>query len=155
MTVRPNSQLVAGCLRRSDNSSAESLLANTASPQKRFWGFQVFISSLPRVDADIMPQLFTPNFMRCWMNNLSSQDRYLHKAAQQTANIVQDVAKANPKVGFALLSRLIGKHGRADFDKVTKTKTVERILSNLNEEGVREYVGYLKGVVVKDDDSDR
>ena len=89
------------------------------------------------------------------MNNLSSSDRYLHKAAQQTASIVQDVAKAHPNVGFALLSRLIGKHGRADFDRATKTKTVERILGSLNEEGVREYVAYLKGVVVKDDESDR
>lgn len=86
--------------------------------------------------------------MRCWMNNLSSQDRYLHKAAQQTARIVQDVVKAHPKVGFALLSRLVGKHGRMDFDKATKTKTVEGILASLDVKGVVEYVQYLQGIVV-------
>jgi DNA polymerase phi len=99
-----------------------------------------------------MPLIFTPNFMRCWINNLSSPDRYLHKVAQQIAKLVQDVIKENPKVGFTLLSQLVGKHGRPDFDKVTKTKTVEGIMGALNGEGVAEFVTYLQGVVVAKDE---
>lgn len=125
----------------------ESLFANTSSPQRRYWGFQVFQRALPLADIWTMPQLFTPNFMRCWMNNLSSSDRYLHKAAQGTAKVVQEVAKENPNVGFALLSRLIGKGGRPDFDKATKTKTVEAIMGSLDTAGVEEYVMYLLSVI--------
>lgn len=86
--------------------------------------------------------------MRCWMNNLSSPDRYLHKAAQQIAKKVQGIIKENPKVGFTLLSQLVGKHGRPDFDKVTKTKTVESIMGKLNEEGVKDFVDFLKETIL-------
>ncbi|TYJ59151.1 hypothetical protein B9479_000140 [Cryptococcus floricola] len=126
----------------------ESLFSNTASPQRRFWGFQVFERAFPILPESQMPLIFTPNFMRCWVNNLSSPDRYLHKAAQQIAKRVQEVIKGNPKVGFTLLSQLVGKHGRTDFDKVTKTKTVESIMGNLNEEGARDFVDYLKDIIM-------
>ncbi|KAK6907306.1 hypothetical protein I203_101296 [Kwoniella mangroviensis CBS 8507] len=126
----------------------ESLFSNTASPQRRYWGFQVFERSLPLLPSESMPLIFTPNFMRCWINNLSSSDRYLHKAAQQIAKKVQEVTKANSQVGFTLLSQLVGKHGKQDFDKVTKTKTVETIMGSLNCRGVRDYVKYLEEIVV-------
>ncbi|WWD16543.1 hypothetical protein CI109_100970 [Kwoniella shandongensis] len=125
----------------------ESLFSNTASSQRRYWGFQVFERALPLLPPSQMPLIFTPNFMRCWMNNLSSADRYLHKAALQIAKRVQDVIKENPKVGFTLLSQLVGKHGRQDFDKVTKTKTVESIMGSLNVDGVKEFVTYLQSII--------
>ncbi|WWC60265.1 uncharacterized protein I303_102832 [Kwoniella dejecticola CBS 10117] len=126
----------------------ESLFSNTASPQRRYWGFQVSEKSLPLLSASSMPLIFTPNFMRCWMNNLSSSDRYLHKAALQIAKKVQEVTKENSQVGFTLLSQLVGKHGRTDFDKVTKTKTVESIMGSLNVKGTRDYVRYLQDIIV-------
>ncbi|KAK8861548.1 hypothetical protein IAR55_002370 [Kwoniella newhampshirensis] len=125
----------------------ESLFSNTASSQRRYWGFQVFERALPLLPPSQMPLIFTPNFMRCWMNNLSSADRYLHKAALQIAKRVQDVIKENPKVGITLLSQLVGKHGRPDFDKVTKTKTVESIMGSLNADGVKEFVAYLQSII--------
>ncbi|WWC68679.1 uncharacterized protein I206_102613 [Kwoniella pini CBS 10737] len=131
----------------------ESLFSNTASPQRRYWGFQVFERSLPVLSASSMPLIFTPNFMRCWMNNLSSSDRYLHKAAMQIAKKVQEVTKENSQVGFTLLSQLVGKHGRTDFDKVTKTKTVESIMGSLNVEGTRDYVKYLQDIIVSSDEN--
>lgn len=86
------------------------------------------------------------------MNNLSSPDRYLHKAAIQIAHQVQRIVKSNPSVGFTLLATLVGKHGRQDFDRVTKTKTVESIMGSLNAAGVTDYVRYLQAVVVSADD---
>lgn len=70
----------------------------------------------------------------------------------QIAKALQGTVESNPKVGFTLLSQLVGKHGRPDFDKVTKTKLVETIMGNLSTEGVDEYVVYLQGVIVGLDD---
>lgn len=61
----------------------ESLFASTSSPERKYWGFQVFQKALPRVNANDMPMLFTKNFMRSWINHLSNSDRYLHKIARQ------------------------------------------------------------------------
>lgn len=125
----------------------ESLFASTSSSERKYWGFQVFEKSLPLLSSEQMPLVFTPNFMRSWMNNLSGEDRYLHKVAVRIAKLVQDVVKSEPKVAFTLLSQLVGKHGRPDFDRVTKTKTVEGIMSNLSGEGVRDYVTYLQRLI--------
>ena len=91
--------------------------------------------------------------MRSWTNHLASSDRYLHKAALNLAVQVQDLVKSSPALGFTMLEALIQK-GKLDFDKVTKTKTVESIMGSLTVEGVGQYVGYLKGLSTGVEDSD-
>ncbi|GMK55691.1 hypothetical protein CspeluHIS016_0207470 [Cutaneotrichosporon spelunceum] len=130
----------------------EALFANTSSAERKYWGFQVFERALPLLPAESVPLIFTPNFMRSWMNNLSSSDRHLHKAAVQVARKVNEHVKADPTAGFTLLSQLVGKHGRPDFDRVTKTKTVEGIMSSLSVDGVEKYVAYLENVLVSEDE---
>ncbi|KAI0806965.1 DNA polymerase phi-domain-containing protein [Fomes fomentarius] len=121
----------------------ESLFASTSSPERKYWGFQVFQKALPRVNANDMPMLFTKNFMRSWINHLSNSDRYLHKIARQVATDIQKVVKNNPKNGFALILQLTGVNGSRQFDKLTKTKTVESILTSMDEDGIQSYIDYL------------
>ncbi|CCM03691.1 uncharacterized protein FIBRA_05836 [Fibroporia radiculosa] len=121
----------------------ESLFASTSSPQRKYWGFQVFQKALPRVSSADMPMLFTKNFMRSWINHLSNSDRYLHKAAKQVATDVQAIVKNNPTLGFTLILQLTGVHGSRQFDKLTKTKTVESILTSMDNAGIQNYIDYL------------
>ncbi|TFK42972.1 DNA polymerase phi-domain-containing protein [Crucibulum laeve] len=121
----------------------ESLFSSTASPQRKYWGFQVFQKALKRVTKDSMPMLFTKNFMRSWINHLSHRDRYLHKIAQQTVTEVETFVKSNPQLGFALILQLTGVNGSQQFDKLTKTKTVENILTSLHADGIKNYIEYL------------
>lgn len=121
----------------------ESLFSAASSPERKYWGFQIFQKALPRVAPADLPMLFTKNFMRSWINHLSNSDRYLHKIAKQVANDIQNVVKNNPTVGFTLILQLTGVHGSQQFDKLTKTKTVETILTNMNNEGIQNYIEYL------------
>lgn len=130
----------------------EALFANTSSAERKYWGFQVFERALPLLPSEAVPLVFTPNFMRSWMNNLSSADRHLHKAALQAARKVNEHVKADPTAGFTLLSQLVGKHGRPDFDRVTKTKTVEGIMASLTLDGVDKYVDFLESALVGSDE---
>ncbi|KAG6841689.1 hypothetical protein C0991_008327 [Blastosporella zonata] len=125
----------------------ESLFSSTASAERKYWGFQVFQKALPRVDQDTMPMLFTKNFMRTWINHLSKPDRYLHKIARQTVTDVQAFVQSNPHLGFALIFQLTGVNGSHQFDKLTKTKTVEGILTSMDAEGIKSYITYLLGQV--------
>ncbi|PCH38454.1 hypothetical protein WOLCODRAFT_115513 [Wolfiporia cocos MD-104 SS10] len=121
----------------------ESLFAATSSPERKYWGFQVFQKALPRVSSADIPMLFTKNFMRSWINHLSNSDRYLHKAARQVAADIQAHVKQNPTLGFTLILQLTGIHGSRQFDKLTKTKTVESILTSMDKEGIQTYIDYL------------
>ena len=87
--------------------------------------------------------VFTKNFMRSWINHLSNKDRYLHKIAQQTAAEVRAFVKDKPQSGFAIILQLTGVNGSKQFDKLTKTKTVETILASMKLEGIQSYVEYL------------
>ncbi|KAI8074718.1 DNA polymerase phi-domain-containing protein [Gongronella butleri] len=119
-----------------------------ASHGRRFWGFQVFNKLLPRLSDQQIPMVFTENFMRALVNNLSSNVRLLNKAARQTALVIEKVAVSNKQVGFALVSQLIGKHGQLRFDTVTRTKTVENILASMDNAGIQSYLSFLASLFV-------
>ncbi|KAL1748073.1 DNA polymerase phi-domain-containing protein [Schizophyllum fasciatum] len=132
----------------------DSLFSATASPHRKYWGFQVFQKALPRVDANTMPMLFTRNLMRSWINHLSHKDRYLHKIALQVASDVQSFVKSNPHLGFALILQLTGVNGSTQFDRLTHTKTVETILTSMDETGIKTYIEHLLEQVNPSDKSD-
>jgi hypothetical protein len=60
----------------------ESLFSATASAERKSWGFSVIEQALKDIPPNEIPLLFTKNFMRTWINHLSNQDRFLHKAAR-------------------------------------------------------------------------
>ena len=53
------------------------------------------------------------------------------------------MVKSNPTIGFTLILQLTGVHGSRQFDRLTKTKTVESILASMDNEGIRSYIDYL------------
>ncbi|KAL0096977.1 DNA polymerase phi-domain-containing protein [Phycomyces blakesleeanus] len=130
----------------------ETMFANTSSHGRKFWGFQLVEKVLPRLAPEQMPLIFTENFMRTFINNLSSDVRFLNKAAKHTATVLQTVAQDNKQVGFALVTQLIGKHGHQNFDNITKTKLVENLLATMDTAGVKSYLEFLAETFVKQDE---
>ena len=63
---------------------------------------------------------------------------------------IQNVVKSNPTIGFSLILQLTGVHGSRQFDKLTKTKTVESILTSMDDEGIQSYIEYLLEQVDED-----
>ncbi|CAE6439768.1 unnamed protein product, partial [Rhizoctonia solani] len=121
----------------------ESLFAATSSPERKSWGFQVFERALAVIPPEEYQYLFTANFMRTWINHLSFPDRHLHKAAKKTASEIVKAVERNPSVGFSLVTHLQGAHGSQQFDRITRTKTVETILASTDIEGVKKYTDSL------------
>ncbi|THG98713.1 hypothetical protein EW026_g3515 [Hermanssonia centrifuga] len=97
----------------------ESLFSSTSSPERKYWGFQVFQKALPRVPTALTVYLL------------------------YQANDIQTVVKNNPRLGFTLVLQLTGVHGSHQFDKLTKTKTVETLLTTMDNEGIQSYIEYL------------
>jgi DNA polymerase phi len=46
-------------------------------------------------------------------------------------------------MGFALILQLTGVNGSRQFDKLTKTKTVESMLTSMDADGIKHYIDYL------------
>lgn len=60
------------------------------------------------------------------------------------ASSIQKVGDKHPAIGFTLVLQLLGRHGSKQFDKITRTKTVENLISAADVDGVGRYVDYLK-----------
>jgi DNA polymerase phi len=131
----------------------------SASPERKFTGFQLIEVALKQAPPSLIPYCFTRNFIRTWINQLSRRDRYVHKAAvklvssydlhkgitnTQKASTVQVIVKQNPTTGFPLVMQLLGSNGSRDFDRITNTKTVEVILGHMTLPQIVEYVQFLQ-----------
>lgn len=60
--------------------------------------------------------------------------------------MLSEKAASSPHIALSLAMQLLGKHGHHKFDAITRTKTVENILSNLTAEGVLGYVKFAQSV---------
>jgi DNA polymerase phi len=64
---------------------------------------------------------------------------------------VQAFVQDKPQLGFALILQLTGVNGNQQFDKFTKTKTVESVLASLDAQGIKNYIDYI---LTQTDESD-
>ncbi|KAL9039795.1 MAG: hypothetical protein Q9180_002318 [Flavoplaca navasiana] len=109
----------------------EHLFSSISSEERKYWGFRLFQQLFGSASPDFLPDLFSPNFVRCLINQLASKERYLHLAAEKTIKSLLIRAENESSVASAALRGLISctSHLTVSFDDITKTKTVERLLA--------------------------
>ena len=108
----------------------DTLYSPSSSEERKYWGFLLVQRVIKDFPVDMLLNVFTPNFMRCLMNQLSIRDRYLHRAADKSLKGLLARARSQPlEKGPILRSLVIGPHGGVNFDKLTKTKTIETLLA--------------------------
>ncbi|KAI5961073.1 POL5 [Candida margitis] len=115
----------------------ESLFSEKSSHERKYWGFEIFIKFLGKLDHDL-DFLFTPNFMRCLINQSSHKSRTLHDIAVKVLLAITEKGSYSEKVAPTLLKCLLNESngGCWNFDLVTKSRTVDGILSTSNSENI-------------------
>ncbi|OBT85679.1 hypothetical protein VE02_05935 [Pseudogymnoascus sp. 03VT05] len=108
----------------------ENLFSASASRERKFWGFLLFQKMLTDSSdyKELLVSVFSPNLVRCLINHMSQEDRFLHRAAEKSLRAVQQMAEAHPHTIPTVLPKLIGDNGFYNFDQVTKTKTIDKML---------------------------
>lgn len=77
-----------------------------------------------------LDDVFTENTMVLLVNHLKIDERYLHKSARKVVQALQVRANREPKIVLPAMKGLsLSPWGLYDFDKVTKTKTVAKLLA--------------------------
>lgn len=119
-------------------------MAPNASVQSKYIGLVAFVACVSRADAQSVPSLITANFLRTVTNHLSKGDRTLHGIARQAVRSIPEAVKRHPSAGYSVLQALYtAPYGTIRFDAVTRTKTVEDIVSRLDREGIIAYKNWL------------
>lgn len=90
----------------------------------------VFEHALHKATTDAFPIIFSPNLMRCFMNQLASPDRYLHRIAERALNAILTRTDQEKHITTIIVDSLLrSQSGPVNFDQMTKTKSIQKLLS--------------------------
>lgn len=93
--------------------------------------------------------VFTKNLMRCFMNQLAVEDRYLHRIATKALKSIQARVGREPEFIVAAINGLMGATGAVNFDQITKTKTVERMISAVTADSLKEIIPLFEHMIAR------
>lgn len=124
----------------------DSFFSKNATDGQKFRGFMIFQLMLDGLGAQKtkINKLFGKNFMTCLMNQAAKEDRYLHRAATKALKSIEAKAAAFPITLPTLLQNLLGKNGAHNFDQRTSTKTVDRLLQNIDKSNEKKVLSALQ-----------
>lgn len=131
------------------NQSIDGLFAASSSQERKFWGFQVLSKVLNEAPEGFASCVFTKNAMRSLINQLSVQDRYLHKNALKASKAIQARVAREPEFLPPAIRGLMGPNGAVNFDQLTKTKTVEKMLGEAAPDALLEVIPFIADTIVK------
>lgn len=111
----------------------ETLFSEKSSHERKYWGFEIFIKFLTSVNSSDILCLFTPNFMRCLINQAAQSNRLLNKVSVKVLKIIVEISKRDFIKAPAILGCLIDKSigGCWNFDLVTKSKVTDSLVGIL------------------------
>jgi DNA polymerase phi len=83
------------------------------------------------------------------INQSKKDDRFLHSAALVALGSIQARVQQEPKSALPIFVALTSKNGSIDFDKITKTKTLEQILSTAEDDVLKKIVRHLNSLILR------
>ena len=132
-------------LRKSD-----TLFAASSSEERKYSGFLLFQQMTPIVPVHLLPDIFTKNLMRCLINQLASQERYLHRAAERSIKALIARARLDPNARAPILKAVLDPDkGDINFDKITKTKTVEFLISSVDDPAYEQLTDVYEDLILR------
>lgn len=125
----------------------DGLFAAGSSEERKYWGFLLFIKALNEAPLHLASLVFTKNLVRCLINQLAVEDRYLHRMAQKAAKSIHARVSKEPEFAAAAVNGLLGPSGSVNFDQITKTKTVDKIVVEASPDALKQIISLLERLI--------
>ncbi|GEQ68768.1 hypothetical protein JCM33374_g2437 [Metschnikowia sp. JCM 33374] len=111
----------------------DTLFAEKSSAERKFWGFEIFNKFLECLPGSMVGDLFTPNLMRCLINQSAQSNRLLNKISTKTINKIIETSHADLSKVVPCLQAVIDetKGGGWKFDQLTKSKLSDALIGVL------------------------
>jgi DNA polymerase phi len=93
--------------------------------------------------------LLSPNLMRTLINQTKKEDRFLHSAALAALTSVQLRVEQDAGTALPIFVALTTKYGSIEFDRITKTKTLEQILLSADDKSLIKIMRHLKSLILR------
>jgi DNA polymerase phi len=124
---------------------SDGLFAAASSDERKYWGFLLFMKIIDEGTLQRAEAIFTKNVVRCLMNQLAVEDRYLHRMAVKAAKTIQKRVSKEPVFASVVVKGLLS--GSLQFDQITKTKTVEKIVLEADAASLQKIIERLERLI--------
>jgi DNA polymerase phi len=94
--------------------------------------------------VQLLHAIFSPNAMRCIINQRAGQDRYLHEAAKGPLSQMVTRSKSDQESIPVMLKSLLSGNGAVDFDRLTKSKTTEDLFARARDDSAADAMTILQ-----------
>ncbi|MCJ1405050.1 DNA-directed DNA polymerase [Xylographa trunciseda] len=115
------------------------LFAAISSDERKYWGFLLFQKYFQVLPINPLRTILSPNFLRCMINQLASPERFLHRIADKSLRVIHSRIDGDPQIASVVIERLIA-NGYANFDSITKTKTIEKLLNQADLQALQDII---------------
>ncbi|CAD0053047.1 unnamed protein product [Aureobasidium pullulans] len=127
---------------------------------EKFWleavdRLQVVSMGISTAPVQLLHAVFSPNAMRCIINQRAGQDRYLHEAAKGPLSQMVTRSKSDQESIPVMLKGLLSGNGAVDFDRLTKSKTAEDLFARAKDESAKDALTLLQQLSAKPNAEDQ
>lgn len=133
----------------------EGLFAASASTERKSLGLQVVSMGISTAPVQLLQAVFSPNVMRCIINQRAGQDRYLHEAAKGPLTQMVNRSKTDQESIPVILKCLLSENGAVDFDRMTKSKTADDLFARAKGDSANEALAILQQLAAKPNAEDQ
>ncbi|KAF2157908.1 hypothetical protein K461DRAFT_290175 [Myriangium duriaei CBS 260.36] len=132
----------------------DGFFSTKASIERKAIGLQIVQSAIATAPHIVLNQIFSPNVLRSIINQRASTGNNLYVASQAPLSTLVGRTKADQQAVKPVVQALIGTAGLSNFDRLTRTKTLEDILSNAPVSDAAEILAIISGNVRQPKTSD-
>ena len=91
----------------------------------------------------LLPSLFSPNITRSIINQRTDASNSLHQTAKLPLTSLIARIKTSPEALPEALTAILGNNGVVNFDQLTKTRTIDELLSHVSKSSINQVLAIL------------
>ncbi|KAF4548989.1 DNA polymerase phi-like protein [Elsinoe fawcettii] len=127
----------------------DAFFSAKASSERKAIGLQVVRLAIARLDTSLVGEVLSPHVVRCIINQRSSPSNSLHTAVEVPLKALCQRSKQDPEVAAIFLRAIIDKSGLPNFDRLTRTKTIDELLSHVAAEDVEQILDIVDNTICR------
>ena len=124
------------------------MFASASSDERKYWGFLLFQKYVQILPVSLIGAILGPNFLRCLVNQLASSARYLHRIAERSLRTIHSCIDKDPQISVIFI-RILAANGYLNFDHLTKTKTIEKILNQVSVFALQDIISIFGQLILR------
>ncbi|MCJ1309595.1 DNA-directed DNA polymerase [Agyrium rufum] len=122
-------------------------VAFTGSDERKYTGYLIFQKCASMLPKGTLSEAVSRNFVRTIVAHAPSPDRPLHGMVRKTLDFMVNLANTGPWRAFELVHGLTKDTAYINFDSLTKSKTVEKLICAADEDALDSVVDWFEGII--------